>query len=100
MKDKEQKLEEIEVSHTLGGVGEGRNVVCRGEASRGGVDATLLSDTVEDINLAEVGIGLVGLRGPMHLCACVSKGMGTGRVRARKRYLCWQIHFDTSISPR
>ena len=30
MKDKELKLEDIEVSHTLGG-GEGRKVVCWGE---------------------------------------------------------------------
>ena len=34
---------------------------------------SLLSDTPRHINLADVGVGLVGLRGPMHLCACVSE---------------------------
>ena len=53
MKDKELKLEEIEVLHTPGGAGEGRTVVCRGEGSGEGVDATLLSDTVRYINIAE-----------------------------------------------
>ena len=52
---------------------------------------SLLSDTPGHINLAEVGVGLVGLRGPMHLCACASEERSNGRVRARKRYLCCQI---------
>ena len=39
---------------------------------------SLLSDTPRHINLAEVGIGLVGLRGPMHLCACVSEERSNG----------------------
>ena len=53
----------IEVSHKLGGAREGREVVCRGKGSGDGVDATLLSDTLRYINLAEVGIGLVGAVG-------------------------------------
>jgi hypothetical protein len=52
MKDEVLKLEEIEVSHTLGGAGE----VSRGEESEGGLDTTLLSDTIKYINLADVGI--------------------------------------------
>ena len=39
---------------------------------------SLLSDTPGHINLAEVGVGLVGLRGPMHLCACVSEERSNG----------------------
>jgi hypothetical protein len=39
---------------------------------------SLLSDTPRHINLVEVGIGLVGLRGPMHLCACVSEERSNG----------------------
>ena len=39
---------------------------------------SLLSDTPRHINLAEVGVGLVGLRGPMHLCACVSEERSNG----------------------
>ena len=35
MKDKELKLEESGVSHTLGAAGEGRKVVCKGEGARG-----------------------------------------------------------------
>jgi hypothetical protein len=46
----------------------------------------VLSDTLRYINLAEVALGLVELRGPMHLCACVSEEPGDGKVRARKRY--------------
>ena len=42
----------------------------------------MLSDTLRYINLAEVALGLVALRGRMHLCACVSKerldGEGAG----------------------
>ena len=47
MKDKEVKLEEIEVSHTLGGSGEG-HIQGRGKwrLTGEGVDATLLSDTL------------------------------------------------------
>ena len=52
MKDEEMKLEEIEVSHTLGGAGE----VVRGKGSGEGVDATLMSDTLRFINLADLGI--------------------------------------------
>ena len=36
----------------------------------------VLSDTLTYINLAEVALGLVALRGPMHLCACVSEERG------------------------
>ena len=39
---------------------------------------SLLSDTPRHINLAEVGVGLLGLRGPMHLCACVSEERSNG----------------------
>ena len=39
---------------------------------------SLLLDTPRHINLAEVGVGLVGLRGPMHLCACVSEERSNG----------------------
>ena len=39
---------------------------------------SLLSDTPRHINLADVGVGLVGLRGPMHLCACVSEERSNG----------------------
>ena len=69
----ELKLEVIKASHTLGvgGAGEGGKVVHRGEGSRAGVDATLLSGTLRYINLAEVGVGLVGLRGPIE-CKCAT----------------------------
>ena len=43
MKDQEVKVKETEASHTLGG-----------------------SDTLRYINLAEVALGLVALRRPMH----------------------------------
>ena len=36
----------------------------------------MLSDTLRCINLAGLAIGLVALRGPMHLCACVSEERG------------------------
>jgi hypothetical protein len=42
MKDKEVKLEEIEVSHTQGGAGLQGKVVSKGEESGEGVDATRL----------------------------------------------------------
>ena len=50
-----------------------------------------LSNTLKYINLTGLGIGLVVLRGPMHLCTCVSedRGPGTGRVRDHQ---CYQIH--------
>ena len=35
-----------------------------------------LSNTLKYINLAGVAIGLVALRGPMHLRACVSEKRG------------------------
>ena len=35
-----------------------------------------LSDTLRYINLAGLATGLVTLRGPMHLCACVSEESG------------------------
>jgi len=38
----------------------------------------VLSDTLRYINLAGLAIGLVALRGPMHLCACVSEKHGDG----------------------
>jgi hypothetical protein len=38
----------------------------------------VLSDTLRYINLAGFAIGLVALRGPMHLCACVSEEHGDG----------------------
>ena len=38
----------------------------------------MLSDTVRYINLAGLAIGLVALRGPMHLCACESEERGDG----------------------
>ena len=50
MKDKELKLEETETSHSLGGV---IKYTC--------------------INLTGLVTGLVALRGPKHLCACVSE---------------------------
>ena len=37
-----------------------------------------LSNTLKYINLAGVDIGLVALRGPMHLRACVSEKRGDG----------------------
>jgi len=46
--------------------------------------------------LHPVCIGIGGLRGPMHLCACVSEERSNGRVRARKRYLCCQIQSSGS----
>jgi len=52
--------------------------VSRGEGSGEGVDAFLLSDTLRYINLAEGAVGLAALRGPMHLCACVSEERGDG----------------------
>ena len=51
MKDEELKLEEIESSHALGGSGE----VVRGDGIDEGVDDTLLSNTLRDINLANSG---------------------------------------------
>jgi hypothetical protein len=36
-----------------------------------GVDSQVFSNTLRYINLAEVALGLVKLRGPKHLCACV-----------------------------
>ena len=42
MKDEDLSLEEIEVSHKLGGVGE----VPRGEGSGEGLDPDVLSDTL------------------------------------------------------
>ena len=48
---------------------------------------SLLSDTPRHINLADVGVGLLGLRGPMHLCACVS---------GERSYLCCQIQSSGS----
>ncbi len=50
----------------------------RGEGSGKGVDATFLSDTLRYINLAEGAVGLVALRGPMHLCVCVYEERGGG----------------------
>ena len=41
-----------------------------------GEDSQVLSDTLRDINLDEVPLGLVVLCGPMHLCVCVSKDHG------------------------
>jgi hypothetical protein len=51
-------------------------VVPRGEGSGEGVDDTLLSVTLGYINLTKVVIGLVVLREPIHLCACVSEECG------------------------
>ena len=50
----------------------------RGEGNGEGVDATLLAYTLRCINLAEVDIRPVSLRGLMHLCACVSEERGDG----------------------
>ncbi len=60
IKDKELKLEEIETSHTLGGVGQ----VVRTSPGRGeGVDDTLLSYTLKYISLSDGGmICQVGFR--------------------------------------
>jgi hypothetical protein len=44
MKDEDIKIEEIEVSHTLGGSGE----VVRREGSGKGADGTLMSDTLRE----------------------------------------------------
>jgi len=38
----------------------------------------VLSDTLRYINLAGFAIGLVTLRGPIHLCVCVSEERGDG----------------------
>jgi len=57
MKDEEVNLEEIQVSHTLGGLGE--VVVTEGRGERRGchvVDVTLLSYTLEYISLTDVVI--------------------------------------------
>ncbi len=43
-----------------------------------GVDATLQSDPLRYIDLAEAAIGSVAVRGPMHLCACVREERGDG----------------------
>jgi len=42
----------------------------------------VLSDTLRCINLAGLVIGLVALRGPMHLCACVREERGDGEGAA------------------
>jgi hypothetical protein len=52
MKDFELKVEEIEVSLTLGGAGEG----ARAEGSGEGANATLLSHTLQYISLADVEV--------------------------------------------
>jgi hypothetical protein len=41
-----------------------------------GAGSQARSDTLIYINLAGLAIGLVTLRGPMHLCACVSEESG------------------------
>jgi hypothetical protein len=43
-----------------------------------GAGSQSLSDTFRYINLAGLGTGLVALRGPMHLGACVSEEAGDG----------------------
>ncbi len=59
MKDEELKLEEIQSSHTRDGSGE----VVRGDGIGEGVDDTLMSNTLGDINFANSGITCqVGLR--------------------------------------
>ena len=40
---------------------------------REGEGSQTLSDTLRYINLAEVSLELAVLRGPIHLCACVSE---------------------------
>ena len=52
MKDEELNLEEIEVFHTPGGSWE----VTRGQGSREGVDVTLLTETLRNINFVDGGI--------------------------------------------
>ena len=51
-----------------------------------------LSNTLEYINLTGLDIGLVALRGRMHLCACVSEergdGEGTHTIFSRFRQGC------------
>ena len=37
-----------------------------------------ISDTLRYLNLAEVALGLVVLRGSIHMCACVSEDLGRG----------------------
>ncbi len=61
MKDKEVKLEEIEDSDTLGGSGDRRKVVSKGEGIGEGVDATLVSNTLRYFSLADLarGCGLI-----------------------------------------
>ncbi len=56
MKDKDLNLEENEISHTLGGSGEGDGpkVVSRGEGRGWGVDDPVISYTLRYINLGEV----------------------------------------------
>jgi hypothetical protein len=43
-----------------------------------GAGSETRSDTLRHINLAGLAIGPVTLRGPMHLCACVSEERGDG----------------------
>jgi len=46
----------------------------RGARGRGGCGlASAIRYTLRYINLAELALRLVAVRGPMHLCACVSK---------------------------
>ncbi len=52
MKDEELNLEEIEVFHTPGGSWG----VTRGQGSREGVDVTLLTETLKNINFVDGGI--------------------------------------------
>jgi hypothetical protein len=53
-----------------------------------------LSNTLKYINLAGVNIGLVALRGPIHLCVCVreKRGDGEGVVRTRPDTWTHQCH--------
>ncbi len=70
----------------------------------------MLSDTLRYINLAEVAIGLVALRGPMHLCASVSEERRDGEgvdsewifFALRFCFHCTQLHCRilTLCSPR
>ncbi len=49
--------------------------------------SSLISYTIRYVSLAELGnVCQVGLRDPMHLCACVSKEGGNGEGASTERF--------------
>ena len=61
-----------------------------GAGSRAGSQVLPLhSDTLRYLNLTDLTIGLVALRDPMHLCACVREDSGDGEGVFFGLFRCW-----------